>query len=793
MKHTLFILPALLLAGLDAALFAAGGADSLAAHAREDRTTVIFDGKSPNKLACDTTLRLMPDGSWVLVMLGGGDREPDPRNQVFLSRSHDEGKTWGPIQPLEFGFPREGNTAAMVPSELMVHGGRSTLFFATHDGKFGGWKEWMAVSEDSCKTWGRPAPAPGRLHDRTFIRNHIVTRDGRILLPFQHYKDLPRRNTRNGVLMSRDGGKTWAEHGDIRLTTGENYRGWAENNIVELSDGRIAMIIRADRLGGVLYYAESADGGRTWPEFARKTDIPNPGSKATLYGLGGDTVALLHNPNPKHRSPLALWVSFDGMKTWPYQRVLVAESCDGPKGRLNYPDGFVSADKRWLHFAFDDNRHRAVYVGARLPESATRSPQADSVRPDLRILDNSDGSGAGTPASRLLDLTPEAAVQLAAAKRAGLIEIAPVHLPPPDAGDCDHYGWPIATMTGETIVVMHRRIPGHKAAGAGKPDATMSYGIVLRSADGGKTWSEPYDLRDCMKPEDRTRGGLVPLSHRGKFGKENTSKEGYKVHLHAIGTTRDGAVVAINNHGVFRSDDAGRTWKHFSTALRDDNFPHEIVNLGPNVIDHPSLGLLAFGNWFGEVDKYGALRKALVALRSPDGGATWQVEQHAAGFPQYEPASLLYDGRLLFVTRDQTKGRAHKQMSWQPGEKPQVIDTNLEDPRNVDTVDFCFNPVTKRLEIVRSERYRMELWVWSMDPADWDNGRWTRECRLLAREGKFYSTADGFHPAGAVIDARHGIQHIFIYSGHPNGPAGVFRITRTLDTPKLRSAFKGSP
>ena len=79
---------------------------------------------------------------------------------------------------------------------------------------------------------------------------------------------------------------------------------------------------------------------------------------------------MLHNPNPAFRSPLALWISYDGLQTWPYQRVLVSESCDGPKGRLNYPDGFVSEDRRWLHFAFDDNRHRAVYVRARLPRSA---------------------------------------------------------------------------------------------------------------------------------------------------------------------------------------------------------------------------------------------------------------------------------------------------------------------------------------------------------------------------------------------------------------------------------------
>ncbi|WP_395743958.1 sialidase family protein [Prosthecobacter sp.] len=351
--------------------------------AKHDHHTIVFDGQTPNKLVCDTTLREMPDHSWVMLMLGGGDTEPQPENGIFLTRSTDQGQTWSSMQRLDFGFKPEGDTIAQVPSELMVHGQNCTLFFSTHDGTFGGWKSWMVRSADSCRTWEKAEPVPGRLHDRTFIRNHIVTRDGRILVPFQHYQGLPAgtpvpqerlkrvtfhtSNPRNGVLVSSDAGKTWTEHGDICLTNDDAYSGWAENNIVELADSRIAMIIRADRLGGVLYYAESTDGGRTWPAAARKTDIPNPGSKATLHSLGGDTVAILHNPNPKHRSPMALWISFDAMKTWPYQRILQQESVDGPKGRLNYPDGFVTPDKQWLHFAFDDNRHRAVYHGAKLP------------------------------------------------------------------------------------------------------------------------------------------------------------------------------------------------------------------------------------------------------------------------------------------------------------------------------------------------------------------------------------------------------------------------------------------
>lgn len=351
------------------------------ADRKQDRVRTIYDGKAPDQLVCDTTLREMPNGSWAMFMLGGGHTEPLPQNRVFVTRSTDQGETWSPLRPIDLGVKKEHPATASTLSEVMVHKGRCTMFVATHDGTFAQWKEWITHSDDSGHTWSALEPAPGRLHDRTFVRNHIVTRDGRILLPFQHYlgtKSPPAKisqnrmfsapiGPRNGVLMSEDEGETWTQHGDIRITEDDTYHGWAENALVEMSDGRIIMTIRADRLGGVLYCAESKDGGRTWPEFARKTEIPNPGSKATPYGLGRGAVALLHNPDPAHRSPLALWVSFDELQTWPYRRVLIPESCDGPEGWLNYPDGFVSRDGAFLHFAFDDNRHRAVYVRAKLP------------------------------------------------------------------------------------------------------------------------------------------------------------------------------------------------------------------------------------------------------------------------------------------------------------------------------------------------------------------------------------------------------------------------------------------
>lgn len=350
-----------------------------AEDAKADFKSIPYDGISPNKMVCDTTLRQLPDGSWILFILAGGDVEPSPLNYVGVTRSNDQGGTWTPLERFDVGFPREGTTKGQGATELMILGDRATLFFSTHSKHWANdWRSWFLTSDDSFKTWSKPAEVPGRLKNRTFLRNHIVTRDGRVLVPFQHYigpddeqnkppLDRAFTNPRNGVILSADGGETWTERGDIRLTPNDRYFGWAESNLVELDDNHIAMIIRGDRLGGMLYRADSRDGGETWPKYASITPIPNPGSKATLYNLGSGAVALLHNPNSKHRSPMALWISFDGMKTWPYQRVLQAESVDGPKGRMNYPDGFVSADRQWLHFAFDDNRHRAVHYSAKLP------------------------------------------------------------------------------------------------------------------------------------------------------------------------------------------------------------------------------------------------------------------------------------------------------------------------------------------------------------------------------------------------------------------------------------------
>ncbi len=338
----------------------------------QDRKSLVYRGSPPDSTAVDQALRILPSGEWVVLFMTGGTGEPRRENFIALCRSSDRGVSWSAAETVL----RYDDQACLL-SEAFLDNDTLTVYVSTHDGRFGDWRVSTITSSDGGRTWTEPVPfAP--LPVRTFPRNVYVTSWGEWVMPYQTYDtvadpvvsplaDGSHTRGMNGALVSSEHGRTWTDSNRIGPTAG-----WAENNVVELSDGRLVMLVRADGTGR-LFRSESADHGRTWADLV-PTDIPNPGSKVRLWRLDDGRIVLVHNPNSAtshpntkphaacHRNPLAIWISDDDMETWGYKRVLT----DFP-GMLAYPDGVVDPGGGWVHFVFDYNRHDVIYWGARLP------------------------------------------------------------------------------------------------------------------------------------------------------------------------------------------------------------------------------------------------------------------------------------------------------------------------------------------------------------------------------------------------------------------------------------------
>lgn len=314
----------------------------------------------------------MPNGDWLVCFLTGGVGEPEAANFIGMCRSTDQGQTWGELEIVLCFEDR-----ACLFSEFFVHDDLVTMFVQSHGGNFNEWRVWTITSADNGHTWSMPEPFTP-MSRRSFLWNRVVTSWGDWIVPFQTYDtvDDPSGSPHddgsfarplNGILISNDEGGRWAQSNRIGPT-----KNWAENNVVELPDGTLAMLIRTDG-SGRLHRSNSGNRGQFWSEPV-PTDIPNPGSRFRLFRLANGEIALLHNPNHEtshpnskrqaqcNRNPLALWISDDSMRSWGYKRVLI----DFP-GMLAYPDGVLDEESGYLHFSFDYNRHDVVYYGARLP------------------------------------------------------------------------------------------------------------------------------------------------------------------------------------------------------------------------------------------------------------------------------------------------------------------------------------------------------------------------------------------------------------------------------------------
>ncbi|TPG47251.1 glycosyl hydrolase [Roseomonas nepalensis] len=326
----------------------------------------------------------------------GGTQEGVPDIAVHFSRLAPGASRWSPAERL---------------SDDPARSEQNPLLFPAPDGTL--WLLWTAqiagnqdtalvrrrVSTDDGRSWGPVETLfPEQPGFGTFIRNPIVvTGRGDWLLPIWRCTKPPVGAwtgdlDTSSVMLSSDGGATWAEHAVPDST------GLVHMSLVDLGGDRLVAFFRS-RWADWVYASRSADGGRSWsaPE---PTALPNnnssiqatrladggiaivfndssaadaTGRRLSLYDdIGGDEVAPLTERSAfwgAPRAPMSIAISDDEGRTWPHRRNL--EVGDGycmtnnSKDRLNrefsYPSVCETADGV-LHVSYTYWRQAIKYV-----------------------------------------------------------------------------------------------------------------------------------------------------------------------------------------------------------------------------------------------------------------------------------------------------------------------------------------------------------------------------------------------------------------------------------------------
>lgn len=193
------------------------------------------------------------------------------------------------------------------------------------------------VSRDNGYTWGKTETVFGK--EGSFCRQKIqVLSNGRWL--FENWLCFD-DDTHNGsditvVQISDDCGESW------RAVEIPESRGRVHCNMVEMEPGKITALFRS-RSADNIYISYSDDYGETWTK-PERTVLPNNNSSISAIRLQSGSLSVVYNPVrvnddptltvwPRLRCPVAIAISEDNGKTWPYIRIV--EPGDGFAGDAN--------------------------------------------------------------------------------------------------------------------------------------------------------------------------------------------------------------------------------------------------------------------------------------------------------------------------------------------------------------------------------------------------------------------------------------------------------------------------
>jgi len=346
--------------------------------------------------------------------------ENDPDQQVVMSRSSDQGRTWtAPVGLAGDPVGKSGRIASWQFPVVVPHSGRVYLFYNQNIGIVDAREDTTGAlayiwSDDHGHTWSQPReleirksaisnPEPGTPENWVVYQAPVITRGGEVIVGFTRWASTAVQ--KEGGLFERDS-EVWflrfdnilSESDPTRLTvtalpdgdrglrvpmsSGKAMSIAQEPTLVELSDGRFVTVMRTRR--GCIYYALSADRGRTWDEprplrFCPDGPVvPHPLAPCPLYKLAdGRLVLVFHNndgsanggqgPTDSRRVRRPVWVAIGREISHPDHPMIFTRpqiladnggAAQGPSGHTQigtYPSLFEFEGK--VYFWYPDRKH----------------------------------------------------------------------------------------------------------------------------------------------------------------------------------------------------------------------------------------------------------------------------------------------------------------------------------------------------------------------------------------------------------------------------------------------------
>ena len=337
----------------------------------------------------------------------------------------------------------------------------------------------------------------------------------------------------------------------------------------------------------------------------------------------------------------------------------------------------------------------------------------------------------------------------------GLMELDPVVVPEGEGfvPGSYNFGWPVAAMSGTTIIVSTQRklLPGQPDDKSGKGQ------LLIISGDKGESWAAPVEVQT-----------LQPY--------------GYWVGSQScIGVA--GEKIIQKGSGTLITDNQGENWSPYPRAFKFASQEAYGIN-GPRIHLHPSFGLIFLTGNTPTIDRGSVFRS--------DDGTEWEDDfwniEGGAGVVCRGPSALVLDDGSILMLASNGNRMVQYLYRYTSGDTYADIQFTADTIKGINTSrsaydvpDLILNPVTGRIEMLESNP--TNLLLWSINKNDLLGGSisWELESTLLSRDG-----FDSMHPAGSVVDTDNQVQHIFLYIGgaYPDRNC-IFRLSRTLDTGSL--------